>query len=151
MATWITDAVLTNAVKAVLGYDPALALPTFWKELIVTGNLEGFNHVRRTLVARDFSAASLDTWIEREQWNRTAGLYYTLSAADLDDNKITGTLDKLWARLELLNSLVLLDSAGAVINPGELGGGAGPNIGYGADVADCSSRNHLDNLLDDPL
>lgn len=128
---WTTTAQIKAAVRSLLSMDPSAALASYWDELTANGNTEGYNHIRRVLAGRGYSPAQMDLWDERVQWNRRAGLYYAVADANLDDDRALMQIERLWEKLQLLESIpITID--GVAVEPGADGGGAGPNVSHGS-------------------
>lgn len=125
---WITDEQLTSAVKSVLQLPPSAALPGHWAELITAGNAAGYNFCRAKLGGRGYSPAQMDRWDGRAEWNRRAGLYFTFSEANLDDDQALEQVERLWDRMQDLDELdVTVD--GVAVDPDNAGGSG--DVGYG--------------------
>jgi hypothetical protein len=141
---WITDNQLKTTLAGVLQFNSAAELPGFWDAVVPVGNEAGYNWLRAALASRGYSPAQMDLWDARETWNRKAGLYETLSLANLDDDRALAALDRLAREMEQLATLTITTN-GVPVDPVPAGS-TGPNVGRGADVT-TDDRFTLDTVL----
>ena len=102
-----------------------------WQGIGATKLTEAYNLIRSVLIGRGYSAAQLDTWAARLDFEREIALLFALEeqAADRPESYPQIAAKQRWLDWLLAPTLVLLDATGAEIVPG---GDASALVGFGA-------------------
>ncbi len=79
---WITDAELKTAIAGALGVASSAELPAhIGTNLVTVANGKAYKKLRAVLMGRGFTAAQLDDWEARTEWNTRLGVLYALLEA----------------------------------------------------------------------
>lgn len=73
MTPFISDATLRRAVASAIGDDD---LASKWDELITAANQAAANEIYTALAAKTFTAAQIQQWDRRVEFNRSLGLFF---------------------------------------------------------------------------
>ena len=73
---WITDAVLKSAIASRHQLSSPAELPDHVADTIAKANASAYGRIRGILLGRGFTAAQLDQWDDRVQWNTDVGLCF---------------------------------------------------------------------------
>ena len=114
---WIEESEVTALLKAVL-MDHHMDLEAADSTVIITQRTEhAYQEVRTRLVGRGYTAAQIDTWARREEYQRDIAVWYCIQ-----DKRFRLNDEQDWSvfynRVEELDTLELIDDDGALIVPG---------------------------------
>lgn len=122
---WITDAVLKSAYASRRQFASSSSLPDHASDAAAAANASAYGRIRGILLGRGFTAAELDAWDDREQWNTDVGITF-LEWKTGDGDARLQAWEELKALLEMLEELpIVID--GEVVTPS----GSGARVGTG--------------------
>lgn len=109
---WITDAELKTELAGALGLAASSSLPTHFSSILVTtANSRAYTKVRGVLMGRGFTAAQLDAWEARTDWNKRLGVLAAfIHAAKRGEKYETSNLLQEWkeALEELMTETIVI-------------------------------------------
>lgn len=142
MASYITDAALTAAVAASQGMEGPQRLPPHWLAVIPRANRTAYNQLRSSLFKRGFTAAEVDAWDSRCDWNERLGVCQACWAVSKSSEDRGEAFRREWDDLlKELAELTIVD-AGAPVAP------SGENVRVGSGTYDTTNDRHtLDDVL----
>lgn len=139
---YIEDNALRAAVAASQGMTGPAALPPHFASVISRSNRMAYNALRSCLLNRGFTAAQIDAWTDREDWNERLGVCQACWAVSKSAEDRGEAFRREWKELleELAALTIVID--GEAINPT----GAGTRISSGSyDTTD--DRHTMDDVL----
>lgn len=139
---YITDAVLASAVAASQTLASAASLPAYFNAIIPTANLFAYNRIRNVLFDRGYTAAQLDLWDERTNWNEAVGVTVAFWKASKGDEDRGEAFRREYVQQmeDLVKTRIVI--AGVITDPaGSMG-----RVGHG-DFATSTDLHSMDDEL----
>lgn len=121
---WSTDAEVKTALATRIGHDSSATLPARYNDVITHANDLAYHKLREILIAyRGYTAAQLNTWAGRKQYNIRGALCLAFTELSLTEERLQlQSLDRICSIWEELMTMPLVDEDGEVIVPAGLGG-----------------------------
>lgn len=125
---YITDNALKAAVAASQATAGPDALGAHWHQVIPRANRMAYNALRSCLLNRGFTAAQIDAWTDREDWNERLGVCQACwSVAKSSDDRGEAFRREWKELLEELAGLAIVIN-GEVVDPT----GASTRVAFGS-------------------
>jgi hypothetical protein len=114
---YLTDDEIKASLAAMLQIAVgASGLTPSWESIVPEAHDTGWKEVRAKLLGMYYSVAQLDTWSQRQEYERDQSLYWALVKGAADRVELFPYIDRL-NRLGELDVLVLIDDDGEILIP----------------------------------
>lgn len=118
-APWSTDAQVKDYLARAMGQTDSTDLAGKFTDLITEKNQAAARWIAAKLSGKGYTAAQIDSWAQRVEFNKYIAAYWVLEAAGLyQQDNLTHKGLKIWLDELEKDELALLDGDGVLIEPG---------------------------------